>query len=134
MHVKLDGVTIRSIATAIPDEVFDLTDLYDFLDKTEIEHIIKMNGITKVRIAPEGLCASDLCEKAAGLILEEEDKKNISGLVFVSQTPDYILPATSASLQHRLGLSKNIVSFDLGIGCPGYIYGLYQAALLVSSG
>ncbi|MDM8517560.1 3-oxoacyl-[acyl-carrier-protein] synthase III C-terminal domain-containing protein, partial [Desulfobacterales bacterium HSG16] len=42
--------------------------------------------------------------------------------------------ATSASLQHRLGLSKNIVSFDLGIGCPGYIYGLYQAALLVSSG
>ena len=134
MHVKLGGVSIRSVAATIPDEVFDLTDLYDIYDKKEVDQIISTNGISKTRTAPEGLCASDLCEKAAEQILTAADREKIGGIVFVSQTPDYILPSTAASLQHRLGLSKNIVSFDITTGCPGYVYALYQGALLINSG
>jgi 3-oxoacyl-[acyl-carrier-protein] synthase-3 len=59
---------------------------------------------------------------------------SIDGIVFVSQTPDYILPATSAALQHRLGIPIESVAFDINYGCSGYIYGLFQAALLVSTG
>ncbi len=134
MHIKLNSVSIRSIAVAVPGQVFDLTELYDICNRKEIDEIIKANGITKTRIAPDELCASDLCEKAAQQILDKETREKIRGIVFVSQTPDYILPSTSASLQHRLGLSKDVAAFDISIGCPGYIYGLYQAALLVSSG
>jgi 3-oxoacyl-[acyl-carrier-protein] synthase-3 len=58
----------------------------------------------------------------------------IDGIVFVSQTPDHIMPATSAILQHRLGLERRVAAFDISYGCSGYVYGLLQADLLVSAG
>ena len=51
----------------------------------------------------------------------------------MSQTPDYLVPQTSNILQHKLGLSSEILTFDLRIGCSGYIYGLLQD-LLINSG
>jgi len=134
MNVRLNGLAIRSIAVALGEEEFDLTELCDIYEKDEVNRIIKTNGISKIRVAPEGVCASDLCEKAARLILTDDEIKQIGAVVFVSQTPDYILPATSASLQHRLGISQNAVAFDINHGCSGYVYGLYQASLLVASG
>ncbi|MBF0287244.1 MAG: ketoacyl-ACP synthase III [SAR324 cluster bacterium] len=134
MNTKLSGVAIRSIATAVPKQDFDLTELYGVYGTDDVDRIMALNGITHIRTAPEGMCSSDFCEAAARLIMAEESTANIDGIVFVSQTPDYILPATSAVLQHRLGLSKDTVIFDLNSGCPGYIYGLYQASLLVASG
>jgi 3-oxoacyl-[acyl-carrier-protein] synthase-3 len=44
------------------------------------------------------------------------------------------MPATSVMLQHRLGISTNAVAFDISYGCSGYIYGLYQAAMLLVAG
>ncbi|KPA18706.1 3-oxoacyl-[acyl-carrier-protein] synthase III [Candidatus Magnetomorum sp. HK-1] len=134
MDVILNDVFVRSIAATLPDEIYDLTDLYDIYGENEVNQIMKVNGISKIRLAPEGVCASDLCEKAANLILTDNDKEKINGIVFISQTPDYILPATSACLQHRLGLSNECVAFDISNGCPGYIYGLFQAAMLINSG
>jgi 3-oxoacyl-[acyl-carrier-protein] synthase-3 len=134
MDVKINNVKVKSIAAVLPDEEFDLTELSDIYDENELKRIIQVNGISKVRVAPEGICTSDLCEKAANKIFQDYDKKQINGIVFVSQTPDYILPSTSACLQHRLGLSKECVAFDISNGCPGYIYGLHQAAMLINSG
>ena len=54
-------------------------------------------------------------------------------LVFVSQTPDYVLPPTSSSLHARLGLSRRCAVFDLNLGCSGYVYGLWVAATLIRS-
>ena len=134
MDVKINNVKVSVIAATLPDEEFDLTALYDIYDEEEIDRIIKVNGISKIRVAPEGLCASDLCENAARLIFQNYEKEKVQGVVFVSQTPDYILPSTSSCLQYRLGLSKECVAFDIMNGCPGYIYGLFQAAMLISSG
>ena len=39
--------------------------------------------------------------------------EDIDGIVFVSQTPDYMLPATSIILQDRLKLSKETMCLDL---------------------
>ena len=58
----------------------------------------------------------------------------IDGVVFVSQTPDYLIPATSSMLQSRLKIPNEAVAFDINYGCSGYIYGLFQASLLISSG
>jgi 3-oxoacyl-[acyl-carrier-protein] synthase III len=55
-------------------------------------------------------------------------------LVFVSQSPDYYLPVTSAILQNKLGLSTKCVAFDLTLGCSGYIYGLSTVASYMSLG
>lgn len=51
-------------------------------------------------------------------------------LVFVTQTPDYVLPATSHILQDRLGLKNDVLCLDINEGCSGYVTGVYVASLL----
>ena len=62
------------------------------------------------------------------------DKSEIEALVFVSQTADYVLPATSCILQDRLGLSKECYASDIALGCSGWVYGLSSVVSLMSSG
>jgi 3-oxoacyl-[acyl-carrier-protein] synthase-3 len=54
-------------------------------------------------------------------------------LVFVTQTPDYLLPATSYVLHHRLGLPSSCYALDINLGCSGYVYGLWVAASLMQN-
>jgi 3-oxoacyl-[acyl-carrier-protein] synthase-3 len=54
-------------------------------------------------------------------------------IVFVSQTGDYQLPATACVLHGRLDLPKSAAAFDVGLGCSGYVYGLWIASTLLAS-
>ena len=60
--------------------------------------------------------------------------KQQRNLVFVSQTPDYVLPATACILQDRLGLSKECYATDCSLGCSGWVYGLSQVMGLLCTG
>ena len=102
----------------------------------EREKLISTTGIEEKRVAPQGICSSDLCQAAAERLIAELGwkKEEIEALVFVSQTPDYILPATSCLLQDRLGLSKECLAFDISLGCSGWVYGMNSVASLVSNG
>lgn len=95
----------------------------------EIEKAIHNIGIEERRIAEPEVCASDLCEKAARKLFEDNaiDPTSIDVLLFVSQTSDYHQPATAAILQDKLGLSKETLSFDINLACSGYVYGLSTA-------
>ena len=61
-------------------------------------------------------------------------KEEIDLLIFVSQTPDYKMPATSIILQHRLGLGKHTAAFDISLGCSAFVYGLSVVYGLMQSG
>lgn len=95
----------------------------------------KMTGVDTVRVAGEGQTAVDLAEAAGRRLLERLglEPKDVGGIVFVSQTPDYVLPASACVLQHRLGLPKNALAFDISMGCSAYPYALAVANGLVSS-
>jgi 3-oxoacyl-[acyl-carrier-protein] synthase-3 len=53
-----------------------------------------------------------------------ELKGQIDLLVFVTQNPDRKLPQNSAGLAHALELKHEIASFDISLGCSGYVYAL----------
>ena len=91
-------------------------------DKKELEKYIETTGVKRRYIAEEGICSSDLCLEAAERLIEKLDweKEEIECLIFVSQTPDYIFPATACVLQDRLKLSSNCMSFDITMSCPGW--------------
>ena len=99
------------------------------------EDFVATTGVEERRISTT-LCASDLCYGAAEKLIADLgwDKQEIEGILFVSQTPDYILPATACILQDRLGLSKECYATDMSIGCSGWLYGLSSLAALVSTG
>lgn len=136
MKVILKNVQLKSVSSWLPTNKMEMTDLATEYGKTEVANIIKATGVERVRIADKTDCSSDMCLNAAEQLIQAEgiDSSDIDGLVFVSQTTDWILPATSISLQDRLGLSKDIVCIDIHYGCSGYIYGIFQAATWVSTG
>lgn len=102
----------------------------------ELERIIQATGIQRVRLAGPEITTADLCADAADRLIQRLDvaRDTLDAIVFVSQTPDYKLPPTSALLQNRLKLKADVLAFDLNWGCSGYIYGLLQAAVLCASG
>lgn len=129
-------MAIKSIATYLPTRIFEMETLKDVFGEKDVKAVQNATGIERVRVSADNQTASDECYEAAELLLIQEniDRSSIDGLVFVSQTFDYIAPATSIVLQGRLGLSEDTVCFDLPFGCSGYINGVFQAASLISSG
>lgn len=136
MKVILNNVEFKAVSSWLPTNKLEMTELGKLYGDAEVANIIKATGVERARIADADMCSSDMCQKAAEALIEKEglDKEEIDGLVFVSQTCDWILPATSISLQDRLGLSKDIVCIDIHYGCSGFVYGLFQAATWVSTG
>ena len=105
-------------------------------DKKELEKYIETTGVRYRYIAEDGICSSDLCKEAAEKLLDEMgiDKSEIGCLIMVTQTPDYIFPATACILQDRLGLPTGCMSFDITMSCPGWIYGLSVMSSILSAG
>lgn len=135
MKAIFNNIAIKAITAYLPKQVLEMTSLAKEYGEKEVANIIKATGVNRVHIADKNETSSDMCFKAASYLIEKEniDRATIDGVIFVSQTTDYILPSTSIILQDRLGLSKETVCIDIHYGCSGYIYGLYQAALWISS-
>lgn len=132
----ISGVRIGGIASAVPEAVRQNTAFNEAFGAEEVRKISSRSGVSQVHVATSDICTSDLCFAAATRLLQEMDRPaaSIDALIFVSQTPDYLLPATSCSLHGRLGLPKKCAAFDLNLGCSGYIYGMWLGAQLISSG
>jgi 3-oxoacyl-[acyl-carrier-protein] synthase-3 len=124
--LSFDNVGITAIAAAVPSRIINNLQYSDHFPPDEAKQVVEKIGVYQRRFAEPGVCSSDLCfEASEKLITENEiERSEIDLLVFVSQTPDYRMPATSVILQNRLGLSQGTIAFDLTLGCSGFIYGL----------
>ena len=134
-YLAYPAVRVVGVSACVPKQV-ESNWTSPLIPDDERVKLITSTGIEEKRVAPQGVCTSDLCLAAAERLIEELgwDKSEIEALVFVSQTPDYILPATACLLQDRLGLSKECLAFDISLGCSGWVYGMNSVASLVSNG
>ncbi len=122
---ELNNITIKGISACIPSTELSNRD-FPYHNELENNQFIKTTGIAYRRIVDEHTTASDLCLKSAEALLQKLawNKEEINLLVFISQTPDYKIPCTATILQHKLGLEKSCLAFDINLGCSGYVYGL----------
>jgi 3-oxoacyl-[acyl-carrier-protein] synthase-3 len=70
---------------------------------------------------------SDLAVEAVSRLLKRDavQLKDIDCLVVCTQTPDECgLPHTSAIVHKKLGLHSEVATFDISLGCSGYVYSL----------
>jgi len=128
------GVRLVGLAASVPRNRED-NNVFPGFKGDEAQKLIKATGIRFRRVAPPEVCTSDLCAAAASQLLDELgwQRDEVGALVFVTQTPDYRLPATAPILQHRLGLGKHCLAFDIILGCSGYVYGFASLASMVSA-
>ena len=133
---EIDKVSIRGISAAVPSRKEYNRD-FPGLKAEELAKYIDTVGVVERRCAIHDgtLCTSDLCYEATEKLIEELgwQKEDIGLLLFVSHTQDYKLPATACVLQHRLGLSKETMAFDIPLGCSGFVYGLGVSSSIISS-
>lgn len=122
---SISNIKIAGLASAVPRMAADNLRL-DLLHKDGPDTFVARVGIKTRRVAPPSVCASDLCVAAAHRLLEEahQEPEVIGALVFVTQTPDFLLPGNSMLAQKRLGLPTSAFLLDLNQGCAGYVYGL----------
>ena len=127
--LKYNNVGISAITACVPQKIEYNKDLGYMMTEEEIQKAIQNIGIEERRIAEQDVCSSDLSLRAAQQLMSDNsiDPQSIDVLLFVSQTSDYHQPATAAVLQHKLGLSKNTIAFDINLACSGYVFGLSTA-------
>jgi 3-oxoacyl-[acyl-carrier-protein] synthase III len=99
-------------------------ELADFVDKMEAA-----TGILRRWHAPEDWATSDLAVRAARQALERAGRKpeDVDLLIVGTDSPDYLTPATSVVVQHKLG-AVNAGTFDIGCACASFATGLATAA------
>ena len=133
--LEIKDVRIAGIGAGVPDTI--ASNLHPSEDDNTSkeyspEEYVKTTGVIERRVS-SSLTTSDLCFFAAEQLISDLGwrKDDVDALVFVSQTPDYVLPATACILQDRLGLSKDCYAIDVSLGCSGWVYGLNTAASLL---
>lgn len=127
--INYNNVGIRAVAACVPKEKAYNKDLGYLIPEEEIEKTIHSIGIREKRFTNDSVCSSDLCFKAAEKLLSDNaiERDSIDMLLFLSQTPDYKIPATSPILQDRLRLPITTACLDLSLGCSGFVYALSTA-------
>ncbi len=130
------NVGIAGISAAVPSNVINNYNYDEYFSKEEIKEIVDKIGVKERRFVNGDTCSSDLCYAAAEDLINGMgiDREEIGLLIFISQTPDYRMPATSIILQDRLKLSRSTIAFDVSLGCSAFLYGLSVAYSMISSG
>ncbi len=127
--LAFENICITGISSIVPENRIDNSNETEYFTETELKKYIGTVGVRYRNIANNITTTSDLCFQAAENLIEKMsiDRSEIDMLLFVSQTPDYILPATAIILQDRLNLNKRCAAFDINLGCSGFVYGLSVA-------
>jgi 3-oxoacyl-[acyl-carrier-protein] synthase-3 len=92
------------------------------------------SGIRSRWYAPRDWAASDIALRAAQKALAAAGigPEQVDMILLGTDTPDYITPATSTVLQHKLG-AVNAGTFDIGCACASFPTGVAAAAGLLST-
>ncbi len=124
------GMAVIGLGTALPPTVLTNADLEKTLDTSDA-WITERTGIRERRI---GGTTSELAVAAARAALDDAgvDAASIDLLILATETPDALMPATSAAVAGALGVRCG--SFDLNAACAGFTYGLVIAHQLVVGG
>jgi 3-oxoacyl-[acyl-carrier-protein] synthase-3 len=132
--LTVKNTAIKAIYTSVPKQKVFTKD-YEWVTVAERDLFAKTTGIIERRVASSTTTCSDLCFQAADELLNDLNcRDEIDLLLFVSQSPDYFLPATAVILQDKLGLSKSTLAFDINLGCSGYVYGLSVVGQFLQNG
>ena len=116
---------IRDIGVYIPCQRVDNTlkqEKFGFKE-TFLEEKI---GVFETSLKDENEDCSDMCVKAFNDLATKVpiDKNEIEAIIVVTQNPDERLPHAGAFVHAKLDLPVSCASFDISLGCSGYIYGL----------
>lgn len=124
------GARFTGWGRALPSKVLTNHDL-EAMVETSDQWIRERTGIERRHV---GGTTSGLSIESGRRALEMAgvDPLEIDALVLATTTPDRTVPATSATVQHALGLKCG--AFDVNAACSGFVYATVVAHGLIAMG
>lgn len=135
MRLSFRGKAITGLLTVVPANERRFVDEmanFNFSPARSLK-LKEVMGYDRHRIVAGPVCASDLAVAGIEHLLARGalHRDAIDALIVVTQSPDYLMPATSSVVQGRLGLQTDMLCLDINQGCAGFIVGLIQGFLLL---
>ncbi len=124
------GARFTGWGRALPPKVLTNHDLEGMFETSD-QWIRERTGIERRHV---GGTTAGLSIESGGLALGMAgvDPLDIDALVLSTSTPDRTVPATSATVQHGLGLKCG--AFDVNAACSGFVYATVVAHGLIAMG
>lgn len=134
--VQVNGCGIAGVVSCLPARQVSNAHFEDQFGEAAVKDVVKMIGVENRYWTDESTSTRDLCAKAAKHLLQQLDWEptSVDALIFVSQTPDFRLPASACALQADLALAPTCIAFDINLGCSGYPYALWLGMTMVQTG
>ena len=126
-HARIIGT-----GSYVPEKVLTNADLGRMLGEDVDEFVSNVLGIRERHVFGDDESTADLATEAARRALDAADVRaeDLDLVVLATDTPEYISPATSVVVQHRLG-AKRAGTFDLNCACAGFVTALDTASKYV---
>lgn len=128
------GVGIEALASSLPPMVVSNADLAMENPAWQMDQVAAKSGVLSRHIAAPGVTALDLAVQACAALRRQVALEALDGIVFCTQTPDYVLPSNAFLLQEQLDLPDRILAFDINLACSGFVYGLAICRGLILGG
>ncbi len=131
---SIPKIKVQGISAGVPANRKDNLDL-DIIPDKEKEVFVNTTGIRFRRVVPGNLSTLDISIPVIKKLIRETGWKNdeIGIIVFVTQTPDHLVPGPATQVQDIFGIPKSCVCIDVNQGCAGYVYGLAVIAGFMST-
>ncbi len=132
----MTGIRILSTGKAVPKKEVTNDDMARIVDTSD-EWIKQRTGMSVRHHVSDDENHTGLAVEAARGAIEKAgiDKNEIGAVIVCTVSADYYSPSAACLVQGKLGLSKDIIAFDLGAGCSGFVFGIEtMRALLMARG
>jgi 3-oxoacyl-[acyl-carrier-protein] synthase-3 len=122
-EIEVTNEILKERVSAADPELANVVDAFE-----------ERSGIRSRWYAPRDWAASDIALRAAQKALEAAGigPEQVDMILLGTDTPDYVTPATSTVLQHKLG-AVNAGTYDIGCACASFPTGVAAAAGLLST-
>jgi 3-oxoacyl-[acyl-carrier-protein] synthase-3 len=128
------SLIIKSIEYYLPENIVTNEDLQKENPHWNLDKVAEKSGVYQRHIAGRNETAYDLSVKACDKLFQTNDKNDIDGIIYCTQSPDYIMPSNSFLLHNYLNLKNRVFAYDFNHACTGYIYCLAMANAFVKAG
>lgn len=131
--LSVENIRLLGVSGVVPETIESNTGVCG-INRVESERLIRHIGISTRHVSKPTTCASDLGVEAAQQLMADLswDPEQIDVLIFVSQTGDYLRPATSCLIHDRLGCAEHCLCLDIPMGCAGSISALAVVSSLMN--
>lgn len=132
--------SISAISACVPSQAIKNDYFNTWFDADAIQTVADLAGVETRYWAPQGVTSADINVQAAKSVLETTRlastldgslRDHIDLLIFVTQTPDALMPGMAYKAHAALGLPPGCACISVNAGCSGYVENIALACDLL---